>query len=258
MPDSPPQPQHKQQIQVIARAAAILRALQDEAQGLSLGQIAARVGLARSTVQRIVGALEAEGLLAAAKPGGRTRLGPALLRLAASVETDVATLARPLLADLSATLGETVDLAVVRRDQVVFIDQVVGPQRLRLVSAVGDAFPLHCTANGKAYLATLPAEEVSRLVGSVFPGRTPRTITRLAPLLAELEEVRRTGIAFDREEHSLGICAAGVALRGPGGEPIAVSVPVPAQRFAGREAEIGRRLAATRDALSSRFSDRDA
>ncbi|MFN7633295.1 MAG: helix-turn-helix domain-containing protein, partial [Acetobacteraceae bacterium] len=85
----------KSQVQVIARAAAILRALEEERQGLSLGQIAGRVGLARSTVQRIVGALEAEKLAVAASPNGRVRLGPALLRLAASVETEPARIARP-------------------------------------------------------------------------------------------------------------------------------------------------------------------
>src|SRR3974377_2427185 len=73
----------KSQVQVIARAAAILRALEDQALGLSLGQIAQRVDLARSTVQRIVAALEAEKLLIAASPNGRVRLGPPLLRLAA-------------------------------------------------------------------------------------------------------------------------------------------------------------------------------
>ncbi len=72
------------QIQVIARAAAILRALENEADGLSLGQIAQRVKLARSTVQRIVAALAAEKLLMAASPTGRVRLGPTILRLAAA------------------------------------------------------------------------------------------------------------------------------------------------------------------------------
>src|SRR5689334_12557813 len=76
------------QVQVIARAAAILRALEDEAAGLSLGQIAQRVNLARSTVQRIVAALEAEKFLIAASPNGRVRLGPTILRLAASARTD--------------------------------------------------------------------------------------------------------------------------------------------------------------------------
>lgn len=244
----------KSQVQVIARAAAILRALEEERHGLSLGQIAGRVGLARSTVQRIVGALEAEKLVVAASPTGRVLLGPALLRLAASVETDPARIARPFIAELSSTLGETVDLAAVRRDQVVFIDQVVGPQRLRAVSAVGEAFPLYCTANGKAYLASVAESEVARLLGPSFPPRTPRTITRLDALLRELEEVRRTGFALDREEHTLGISAAGVALADALGNPIAISVPVPTLRFGGREDAIGERLLATRRALAERFA----
>src|SRR5581483_96520 len=96
--------QDKSSVQVIARAAAILRALENEASGLSLGQIAQRVGLARSTVQRIVAALEAEKLVIAASPTGRVRLGPTLLRLAASVHTDFASLARPFLMKLSGEL----------------------------------------------------------------------------------------------------------------------------------------------------------
>src|SRR5262245_24446006 len=78
----------KSQVQVIARAATILRALEEENTGLSLGQIAQRVNLARSTVQRIVAALEAEKLVIAATPNGRVRLGPTILRLAASVRSE--------------------------------------------------------------------------------------------------------------------------------------------------------------------------
>src|SRR5262249_41107591 len=129
----------KSQIQVIARAGAILRALENETSGLSLGQIAQRVALARSTVQRIVAA-------PAASPLGRVRVGPAILRLAAWVRTDFVALARPFLVELSNELRETVDLAAVKGDHLVFIDQVTGPQRLRTVSAVGDTFPLYCTA----------------------------------------------------------------------------------------------------------------
>ena len=70
-------------IQVITRAAPILRALHDETAGLSLAQIAERVGLPRSTVQRIVTALSDERLLMTASPDGRVRLGPGLLALAA-------------------------------------------------------------------------------------------------------------------------------------------------------------------------------
>ncbi|MDI1343223.1 MAG: helix-turn-helix domain-containing protein, partial [Pseudolabrys sp.] len=169
----------KSQVQVIARAAAILRALEDENSGLSLGQIAQRVQLARSTVQRIVAALETEKLVIAATPNGRVRLGPTIMRLAASVRSDFISLARPLLERLSAELEETVDLSTVKKDYLVFIDQVIGSHRLRTDSAVGETCPLYCTANGKAYLAQLSDTAVAALVGETYAPRTPTTHTTL-------------------------------------------------------------------------------
>jgi DNA-binding IclR family transcriptional regulator len=239
----------KSQVQVIARAACILRTLEDESQGLSLGQIAQRIGLARSTVQRIVAALEAEKLLIAASPNGRVRLGPAILRLAASVRSDFIDMARPHLTQLSNDLQETVDLSTVKKDQLIFIDQVVSSQRLRTVSAVGDNFPLYCTANGKAYLATLPDAQIEKLIGRQFKTRTPKTFTRIEQLLADLVAVRKTGVAFDMEEHTAGICAAGVALTDSLGNSIAISVPVPATRFRAQQALIAQRLLATKRSL---------
>jgi DNA-binding IclR family transcriptional regulator len=243
----------KTQVQVIARAAAILRALEDEADGLSLGQIAQRVNLARSTVQRIVAALAAEKFLIAASPNGRVRLGPTILRLAASARTDFVATARPFLVQLSNELKETVDLAVVKKDHLVFIDQVIGSHRLRAVSAVGETFPLHCTANGKAYLAGLETDAIARLIGASYEQRTPRTLTRLEDLLKDLKSVRKTGVAFDREEHTQGICAAGVATRDPLGNVIAISVPVPAQRFYQHQRNIVAQLRATKEALERRL-----
>ncbi|MBX6327804.1 MAG: IclR family transcriptional regulator [Pseudolabrys sp.] len=243
----------KNRVQVIARAATILRALEEENAGLSLGQIAQRVKLARSTVQRIVAALESEKLVIAATPNGRVRLGPAILRLAASVRSDFVALARPYLERLSEDLRETVDLSTVKKDHLVFIDQVIGSQRLRTVSAVGETFPLYCTANGKAYLAQLSDAAIEKLIGRVYESRTPRTLVRLDALLKDIAAVRRTGVAYDREEHTLGICAAGVALRDPLGNAVAISVPVPTQRFNGREGMIAERLIATKHALEERI-----
>src|SRR4051812_4348794 len=201
-------PSDKNQVQVIARAAHILRALEGEDSGLSLGQIAARVGLARSTVQRIVASLETEKLLIAASPNGRVRLGPTILRLASSVTGDFVARARPHLTRLSEELCETVDLATVRRDHLMFIDQVIGSHRLRTVSAVGEAFPLYCTANGKAYLSSLDEDKIEHLIGKRYEARTPNTLTTLNTLMQDIRTAKRTGVAFDREEHTLGICAA--------------------------------------------------
>ncbi|HEY4142195.1 MAG TPA: IclR family transcriptional regulator [Pseudolabrys sp.] len=244
----------KSQVQVIARAATILRALEDENSGLSLGQIAQRVNLARSTVQRIVSALETEKLVIAATPNGRVRLGPTILRLAASVRSDFVSLARPFLERLSEELHETVDLSTVKKDHLVFIDQVIGSQRLRTVSAVGETFPLHCTANGKAYLAQLSETAIEALIGRAYESRTPKTLKRFEVLVEELKAARRTGIAFDREEHTLGVCAVGVALHDPLGNAVAISVPVPIQRFPDRQNMIAERLLATKRALESRMN----
>ncbi len=244
----------KNQVQVIARAARILRALEDEDGGLSLGQIAERVQLARSTVQRIVASLQTEKLVMAASPNGRVRLGPAILRLAASVRSDFVRRARPFLTELSNELRETVDLAAVRRDHLVFIDQVTGSHRLRTVSAVGEVFPLYCTANGKAYLSRLDESAIERLIGRAYEARTPKTLTRLDDLLVDLQTARKSGIAYDREEHTLGICAVGVALQDPLGNAVAISVPVPSQRFHHQHSLIAERLLATKQAMQADWS----
>ena len=244
-------PSEKSQVQVIARAAQILRALEGEDAGLSLGEIAKRVGLARSTVQRIVASLETEKLVVAASPNGRVRLGPTLLRLAASVRSNFVAKARPFITRLSHELRETVDLASVRHDHLVFIDQVIGSHRLRTVSAVGETFPLHCTANGKAYLAGIDPAAIERLIGKSFEARTPNTLTKLNALLADLRLARKTGIAYDREEHTVGICAVGIALQDPFGNPVAISVPVPTQRFQAQRAVIAERLLATKHAMEA-------
>jgi IclR family transcriptional regulator, acetate operon repressor len=244
----------KSQVQVIARAAAILRALEEQPVGLSLGQIAQRVDLARSTVQRIVSALESEKLVIAASPTGRVRLGPTILRLAASARTDFVSIARPFLMRLSQELGETVDLATIRKDHLIFIDQVIGPQRLRAVSAIGETFPLYCTANGKAYLAQLDEVALARLIGTSYERRTPNTMTRISGLMKELKSVRKSGVAFDHEEHTLGICAAGVVMRDLLGNDVAISVPVPSQRFGDQQKLIVERLRATARSLQDHLS----
>src|SRR5271170_753849 len=161
-----------QSVQVIARAARVLRTLEGEPTGLSLAQIAQRVNLARSTVQRIVDALRAEQFVIAASPTAGVRLGPALIRLAASASVDFDHITRPIIAELSKAVGETVDLSVLKGSSAVFTDQIQGRHRLRAVSAVGESFPLHCTANGKALLSVLSSDKLERVLKSPLPKMT--------------------------------------------------------------------------------------
>jgi len=222
-------------IQVIARAADILRALGLASDGLSQAEVAEQVGLARSTIHRLLNALEDEGLVESDGPRGRYRLGPEVSRLADTARRGQLASLHPLMEELSAEVNETVDLSVLDRTRATFVDQVVAPRRLRAVSSVGESFLLHCTANGKALLAAMTPHDLARATAGTLPRITAHTITDPETLAEELERVRAEGIAYDREEQTEGICAVGTVLRGLAGPPVAVSIPLPAQRFYGRE-----------------------
>jgi DNA-binding IclR family transcriptional regulator len=249
-----PSSSSRQGIQVIARAASVLRALEGEEAGLSLGQIAQRVGLARSTVQRIVESLSAEQFLIAAGPTSGVRLGPALLRLASSASAEIHRFTRPIMIELSRALGETVDLSIMKGSSAVFIDQVSGSHRLRAVSAVGEVFPLHCTANGKALLTLLPVDRRERLLRGTLSKNTPSTMTRASTVLADIATSRTRGYAIDEEEHTEGICAVGVGFLDPLGRPVALSIPVPTPRFKRRRSELIERLLSSRDSIVAEFA----
>ena len=236
-------------VQVIGRAAGVLRAIHQHPDGMSLSEIATAVALPRSTVHRLTTALAHEGFIEAASPGGRLRLGPEIVRLARGSRPELRDELRPFLEMLAAELGETVDCAVLEGDEMRFIDQIPAPHRLRAVSAVGAGFPLHCTANGKAALALLGRERAQRLLPARLERFTPATITRRSDLLSQLDEIAESGVAFDLEEHTEGICAAGIAVSDFAGRTAALSVPMPAQRFVGRERELERELVRVRGLL---------
>jgi DNA-binding IclR family transcriptional regulator len=239
-------PDGKGVIQVLSRATNVLRALHGEEAGLSLSQIAVRAGLPRSTVHRLITALEHEGLVAAASPTGRMRIGPELLRLAGAGPPDVQQLLHPIMEQLHEQLQETVDLAVLEGDHLRFIDQIAAPHRLRAVSAVGATFPLHCTANGKAVLAQLSPAEIERLVPPRLPRHTPNTITSRRALLEDVESIGPAGLAVDHEEHTIGICAMGFAVDDGAGRYAAITVPMPTLRYDGQEHAVRRALTSAR------------
>ncbi len=245
-------------VQVIARAVEILRALEGNDQGLSLGQLSRQLDLPKSTVQRIVAALDAENFVVAASPSARVRLGPALVRIARSIRFQVAEIAHPYIEELSQNTGEAVDLAILDGAKAVFIDHMEGSGRLRAVSAVGLSFPLHCTANGKAMLATLDDEALARMKRSLtLSAFTTNSVRSWSKLEAELQNIRTSGVAYDREEHTIGISAVGSALRGPEGEIAAISVCTPSVRFAQEEKSLIDGLRRCHAAISKVFGNRE-
>jgi len=240
-------------VQVIARAAQIMRVLQKHPQGLTRSQLANEVDLARSTVHRIIGALIEERLVESIPPNGTLQLGSGLLPLAAAVNSDLRRELRPYLERLHREVSETVDLASFVDNQVRFIDQIAAPHRLQAVSAVGVSFPLHCTANGKAFLAALSPAELKAALPKKLPSLTPQTITFRKLLLQEIAQIQANGIAYDREEHTAGICAVGAAVKTARGELIAISIPVPSQRFINNEENLVAALSVAMGQIKEHF-----
>lgn len=238
-------------IQVISRAAMILRSLKTAQSGMSLGQLAQRTNLPRSTVQRITGALLDEGLLVTDINRGGLRLGPELSALASAAQYSVVDHCRSVLGNLSQRTGETTDLAVLRGDSMIFLDQVQGSHRLTTVSMIGAAFTLTNTANGKACLAMLPESDAIRLMKNELKGNDKG---KLEKLLVELEEIRSSGLAYDVDEHSAGICAIGFAFKDWGGNLHAISIPVPSFRFNDEKYRVESALLAVIDQVRSSFT----
>lgn len=239
---------------MIARAAEVLRALEGNEQGLSLGQLARQLNLPKSTVQRIVAALDRENFVIAATHQAGVRLGPALVRIGRSVRFNLAEIAHPFLEELAQRTGETVDLAILKGTEAIFVDHIEGQQRLRAVSAIGVSFALHCSANGKAMLSLVGPEALTRLKKTYKLTRvTPNSIGSWNQLEAELERIRMSGLAFDLEEHTLGISAVGMPILGPEGEIAAISVPTPSVRFEEKRDELEAALRDCRKSLEERF-----
>jgi DNA-binding IclR family transcriptional regulator len=236
-------------IQVIARAASILRTLENEGDGLSLGQIAKRVDLPRSTVQRIVNALMDENMLVSASLNARVKLGPTILRLASNTSFDFSTFVRPHLEALSQSTGETVDLSMQRENKMVFVDQIASNHRLSAVSAIGEDFLMHTCANGKAALSLMSDSEIAVLFAKGLAKDTNKTITDLTKLMTEIKVIRDSKVAIDNDEHTDGISAAGTAFKDPLGIIFSVSVPVPTVRFVRDKKHIIESLVAFRDRM---------
>ena len=119
-----------------------------------------------------------------------------------------------------------------RNGAMIFIDQVVGKQRLRTVSAIGETFPMTDTANGKSALVLLDSDTVNR-VTKAEAGQSSRHKTQKA-LRAELNDIGERSYALNIDEHTEGISAAGIAFES-GGVVYAISFPAPTNRFLSKQ-----------------------
>lgn len=215
----------------IGRATLILDAIAESNVPLTLAELAARTGLPRSTVHRIIQALERE--LYVVRPANRSGyiLGTGLLKFGMNAHLRLLAANRGNLALLARTVNENVELAVFSGREAVVVDQIASLDRLRGVTKVGKSFSLHASSIGIALLAQLPDETISELLPPTLERFTDNTITDPAALMERVELVRSSHIALDIEEHDMGICAVATGMVGPTGAVQAICVVIPTRRF---------------------------
>lgn len=237
------------EMRLISRAAAILRALADHGDGLSLGKIATETGLVRATVQRIVGALEAEGFVTTNPLTPGVSLGAELARIAGSVHRDVISMCRPHMKILNKRVNDTIDLTILQGSTAVVVEQVHAPHTLKVVTHVGTPLPLHCTASGKAHLSQLSAEQCKALLATPLRRYTSRTLFDANALIAGIQAAPEDYIFQDVEEYSEGVCAIAAPIRGIITGNYALSILQTRQRYDAQSGDTEKMLLECRDAI---------
>ncbi|MFJ8545845.1 IclR family transcriptional regulator [Streptomyces sp. NPDC093586] len=221
-------------VQSVDRAVSVLEILAQRAEA-GVSEVAAELDVHKSTAFRLLGALEARGLVEQATERGKYRLGFGIVRLAGAVtdRLDLTQQGRAVCERLSEEIGETVNIAVLQEHYAVNLYQVRGPGAIGTHNWVGQLTPLHATSSGKVLLAHLSAEDrAAALTASGTRKLTPHTTTSETALEKDLAEARKRGYAVTLEELEIGLHAVAAPIRSHSGEVIAaLSASGPAYRL---------------------------
>lgn len=221
--------------QSLERGLAILGSFTPDRPALGISELAQRLGLTRSTTHRYVATLARLGFLDQDELTRKYRLGIRVLDLGFAVlgSLELREIAAPHLQRLTAATGHTSNLAIRDETDVILIDRIRGrPCRyhpLEFNLHVGSRLPSYCSATGKALLAFLPQADLDNLIDRLeFQPRGPRSVGSRAALLAELAQVRRTGMALNDEELESGLRSIAAPIRSRSGVVVAaINLAIP-------------------------------
>lgn len=244
-------------VRSITRALDILASFDDDHPEMGIGEIAQIVGLNKATAHRIVTTLLRSGYIERGSDGIRYRLGLRLADLGFNVirRMDLRREAYPLMFMLVQRFGEACDLSLFDRGEVFCVEFVKGIHTMAVADAIGQRFPVNCTASGKLFLAYLPSTELETILSNPMVHFTEHTIVAPDELLRHLEGIRQLGYAVDDEEYTIGTRAAAAPIFGHDGKIVAaLSIPGPTSRITReRIREVGEALRESANAVSRRL-----
>ena len=209
-------------VRAVDRALDILLCFTREKPVLSLTEIADEAGISKSTAHRLLATMESKHFLIRNPDSGKYHLGYRFLEMATQVSRGANhQWAYPYLQELVDKFGETVDLAVMDRDRVIYLQVIESTQRVKIVAAVGQRLPTYCTATGKAFLAFLPEKNRNLILKEKFQSFTDFTITDLVSLNRDLEATRQRGFSYSIQEFEKDINAVAAPILAEDGYPLA-------------------------------------
>jgi IclR family transcriptional regulator, pca regulon regulatory protein len=225
----------------IASLVKSLRVLEELAlagNGSSVAELIQRTGLERTTVQRVLTTLHAEGYV---ERTARGEYGVAargfVLGAMLSQGSHLAAASEPILSGLQREVGEAVHLAILDGTEVVCVGHVPAGKLLAFTFPVGSRLPAYSSSLGRCILAYTPRDKAMQVLrASDRRKRTAATVTSLQGLAAELDKVRRQGYCRVESEVELGVSSVAAPVLGPKGEALAaLNVVVPAARIESAE-----------------------
>lgn len=235
-------------IRAVERALDVLTCFSSQTPELSMTQISERIGINKSTVHRLLATLESKRFVERDAASGAYRPGIRLLQMAflALDHNNLRRLVAPLLHDLGSRYRENANLSVLDDTDVIYVDVIESPQRVKLAAAPGERLPAFCTASGKAILALVPEEQVQCILERGMPAYTQNTILSPQAFFENIQDARQQGYALSEQEFEEGINAVAAPLLNSRGGPIAsISIAGPAYRLTRqRMLEIGPDLVA--------------
>ena len=219
----------------IEKTLTILSAFTPYNHAMGTTEISQKLGYHKATVSRILLTLAQNSYLEQDSVTKQFRLGPAAMALGMAVrqslKSDLVQIAKPFIDQLRDQLKESVLLELLAGENTVIAYIAEGPRRVRLAGSIGDFLPTHVAAGAKAILAYSSAEIQKLVLAKEMPRLTSHTITEPVELKRQLLETRKTGVAFDQEEHDVDINAIAAPVFNDQGQPVAaVVVAGPATR----------------------------
>jgi len=227
-------------IQSVERSIKVLDFIADtmvyeSSEGVTFSEICKHMDLSKSTVFGFLSTLEHYDYISKNTSTHKYTLGTKLFELGQIYHNnlDIRKIAQPLIAELSSIVNETVHLAILSNDEIIYIDKIDSPHSIGMISKIGRRNYVHCTGVGKSIISEMDDTQLNRIIENKgLPKLTDHTLHTLDTLKENLALIRTRGYSFDKEEIELGLHCIAAPIRNHQGQIVAaVSIAAPTSRI---------------------------